>query len=372
MSRAEGAGKSRTRVVVKIGSASISRPDGGLDRDAFEEIVASLDLALRDDAEVCVVSSGAIAAGLPALGLVKRPRQIEDLQVLAAVGQSELMRAYSETFAARGRVVGQVLLTALDFAERRHYLNARNALLRMLELGVIPVINENDTVATDEIRFGDNDRLGALVSQLVGASLYLILTDTEGVYTADPRLDASATLIEEVSALDEEMIRFAGGAGSELGSGGMLSKLLASRIAAWSGIRCVIAHSRTQDVVRRALRGESVGTEIKPHSPPLPSRKAWIAFGTFPCGKIEVDKGAERALKEKGASLLPVGVRKVEGSFEAGDAVEIAAGGEVFAKGIVRMDAASVRQVAGKRTEELAVGVEEIVHRDDLVVFPSS
>ncbi len=361
-----------SRVVVKVGSASIAAPTGGIDSEKLAAVVSSVASAHKAGHEIVLVSSGAIAAGLPRLGLKSRPAAIVDLQVLAAVGQTELMERYSASFAQSGIKIGQVLLTAMDFADRAHYLNARNALERMLELGVIPVVNENDTVATDEIRFGDNDRLGALVAQLVGASLYLILTDTAGVFTADPKLDNAATLLEEVVAFDKEMEKIAGGTGSSLGSGGMLSKLLATRMVAWSGIRAVIAFAHSEDVVRRACEGENVGTEVKPHHPPLSARKAWIAFGAFPEGKIFVDDGAKRALVEKGASLLPVGVRKVDGDFDSGSAVEIAdQSGEVFGKGISRAAAHMVRRAAGKRLQDLdGDSIQEVIHRDDMVIFP--
>ncbi|MER3395795.1 MAG: glutamate 5-kinase [Acidimicrobiia bacterium] len=362
-----------SRVVVKVGSASIAPPEGGIDPELLEGVVKSVSAARRDGTEVILVSSGAIAAGLPLLGMTQRPSGIEDLQVLAAVGQTVLMQSYANAFGKEGFVTGQVLLTSADFSQRSHYLNARNAIERMLELGIVPVVNENDTVATDEIRFGDNDRLGALVAQLVGASLYLILTDTEGVFTSDPKLDREATLLEEVKAFDEEMEKIAGGTGSMLGSGGMLSKLLATRMVAWTGIRAVIAYAHAPDVVRVALAGQRVGTEVKPHYPPLPARKAWIAFGAFPEGKIVVDSGARRALEQKGASLLPVGVRKVEGDFDVGSAVEIAdESGAVFGKGITRLSASQLIEVAGKRTSDLGgSGVAEVVHRDDMVILPN-
>lgn len=363
-----------TRVVVKVGSAGVAAPGGGIDSEHLEDVASSVASAHKAGYQVVLVSSGAIAAGLPLLGMEERPTTIEDLQVLAAVGQTALMERYCAAFARSGITAGQVLLTATDFSERAHYLNARNALERMLELGIVPVVNENDTVATDEIRFGDNDRLGALVAQLLGASLYLILTDTEGVFTADPKLDRAATLLEEIKAFDKELERMAGGSGSALGSGGMLSKLLATRMVAWTGIRAVIAYAHVEDVVRRAAVGENVGTEVKPHHPPLSARKAWIAFGALPGGKVFVDGGAKQALVEKGASLLPVGVRKVEGDFDVGSAIEIAdESGEVFGKGIARASASETRSVAGKRSTQLdGSPVEEIVHRDDMVIFPGS
>jgi glutamate 5-kinase len=269
-------------------------------------------------------------------------------------------------------VAGQVLLTPHDFVQRTQYLHARETLGRLLDLGVVPVVNENDTVADDEIRYGDNDRLAALVSHLVAADLLVLLTDTPGLFTADPRLDAEASLIEEIAEVDAALEAVAGGAGSAHGSGGMASKLAAAKIAAWSGVRAVIAAADADDVVLAALRGEPVGTAIQPRSERLPSRKLWIAFAQGAAGRVRVDAGAQRALCHDGRSLLPAGVRDVEGSFDADQAVEVVGEDDrPFAKGLVRLSADVLRGVAGRRTADLPEGTpHEVIHRDDLVVLP--
>jgi glutamate 5-kinase len=307
------------------------------------------------------------------LGFSERPRDIGILQAVAAVGQPRLMERLSTLLAVHDLVAGQVLLTPYDFGHRSQYLHARETLARLLDLGVVPVVNENDTVADDEIRFGDNDRLAALVAHLVGADVLVLLTDTSGVFTADPRLDSGASLIEEIREVDAALEAVAGGAGTARGSGGMASKLAAAKIAAWSGVRAVIAGAREPGVVRRALTdGESVGTVVQPRSQRLSSRKLWIAFALGASGRVVVDDGARRALVEGGRSLLPAGVRGVEGAFDREDAVEVVdTSGRVFAKGLAGMDAATLRRIAGRRSADLPEGVpHEAVHRDDLVLLP--
>jgi glutamate 5-kinase len=284
------------------------------------------------------------------------------------------MRVYDEVLGGSGIVGGQVLLAPLDFVHRSQYLHARQTLSRLLELGVLPIVNENDAIADDEIRFGDNDRLAALVAHLVGADLLVLLTDTPGMFTADPRLHEDASLIEEILEVDHELEALAGGTGSVRGSGGMASKLAAAKIAAWSGVRAVIAAASRPDVVAGALAGEpGIGTYIRPRDRRLSSRKLWIAFAVGASGKVLVDDGARRALVERNTSLLPAGVVSVDGSFDADDAVEIACAsdGVVFAKGLVRHPSSRVAEWAGRRTGDLPPDVpHEVVHRDDLVVLP--
>jgi glutamate 5-kinase len=358
--------------VVKIGTSSITRESGALDDAAMVKLCAEIAEARRRGHAVVLVSSGAIAAGLPALGIVERPRDIGTLQAVAAVGQPRLMERFGSLLGAHGIVAGQVLLTPYDFGHRSQYLHARETLARLLDLGVVPVVNENDTIADDEIRYGDNDRLAALVSHLVGAGVLVLLTDTSGVFTADPRLDAAASLIEEIVEVDAALEAVAGGAGTERGSGGMASKLAAAKIAAWSGVRAVIADAREADVVVGAIEDRGVGTVVQPRAQRLSSRKLWIAFARGASGRVVVDEGARRALVEGGRSLLPAGVRAVEGSFEPEDAVEVVDGdGRVFAKGLVGVGAATLRSVAGRRTDQLPDGVaHEVIHRDDLVILP--
>ncbi|HVT77072.1 MAG TPA: glutamate 5-kinase [Acidimicrobiales bacterium] len=361
-------------VVAKIGTSSVTDARGVVTADAIEKLVAEVAGLRADGHRVVVVTSGAIAAGLPRLGLHEpRPTDMPTLQAVAAVGQSRLMRVYDDAFSAHDLVVGQVLLAPLDFAHRQQYLHARQTLTRLLELGVIPVVNENDAIADDEIRFGDNDRLAALVAHLVDADLLVLLTDTDGVFTADPRLDADATLIEDIVAVDAAIEAAAGGAGTERGSGGMASKLAAARIASRSGVPTVIAAAARRDVLHAALRGESgIGTVVRASAgKKLSARKLWIGFALGAHGAITVDDGARRALVERGTSLLPAGVTDVRGSFAEGDGVEICGpDGVVFAKGIAAHDAAWISAAKGKRTDALAAGDDpEVVHRDDLVVL---
>ena len=351
--------------VVKVGTSSITDDHGSIDRAAIDKVCDELAAARADGHRVVLATSAAIAAGLPPLGLTatRRPRDARTLQAVSAVGQALLMATYNESFARHGVVAGQVLLAPLDFVVRAQYLHARSTLDRLFVLAVIPIVNENDAVADDEIRFGDNDRIAALVAQLVGADALVLLTDAPGLLTADPRLDAEASLIEDVQVVDAELEALAGGSGSNRGSGGMATKLAAAKIAAWSGVRTVIASSHRSDVVRDALASTpGVGTIVWPRDRRLPARKVWIAFAVAPCGQVVVDDGARAAL-ERDSSLLAAGVRSVDGTFDAGDAIEIHdLRGEVVAKGLARCAASDLRS----GTER---GV--VVHRDDLVVLSS-
>ncbi len=362
-----------TAVVVKVGTSSITSAHGEVDAGAVAKLCGEVAGLRERGLPVVVVTSGAIAAGIPALGLRARPTDLAVLQAVSAVGQSRLMRVYDDAFARLSIVSGQVLLAPLDFVHRSQYLHARQTLDRLLELGVVPVVNENDAIADDEIRFGDNDRLAALVAQLVGASTLVLLTDTPGMFTADPRLDAGASLIEEIVEVDHELERLAGGKGTERGSGGMASKLAAAKIAAWSGVRAVIAAAGRPAVLADAVDGVAgVGTVVQPRARRLPARKVWIAFAVGSSGTVVVDDGARAALVERNTSLLPAGVVGVRGSFDADDAVEIAGpDGRVFAKGLVRHPARLVEEWAGRRTVDLPPDMaHEVVHRDDLVVLP--
>jgi glutamate 5-kinase len=363
------------RIVCKIGTSSITDAEGEIRTDAVASFCKEV-AALRDDGhEVVAVTSGAIAAGLPALRLNggSRPRDAQTLQAVSAVGQSRLMHVYDKAFDDLGVVSGQVLLAPLDFGVRQQYLHARGTIRRLLELGVVPVVNENDAIADDEIRFGDNDRLAALVAHLIDASVLVMLTDAPGLLTADPRLDPSASLIEEIVEVDHTLEAVAGGAGTVRGSGGMASKIAAAKIAAWSGVRVVIASADRPGVLRAAVEGESgVGTVVLPRDRRLPARKLWIAFAVDARGTVVVDDGARRALCEGGRSLLPAGVVAIEGRFSADEAVELAGPDrKVFAKGLVRAGSDVLTSIAGRRTADLPDGVvHEVVHRDDLVVLP--
>jgi glutamate 5-kinase len=362
--------------VVKIGTSSLTDEHGRIDESAIAKLCADVATIRAAGTKVIVVTSGAIAAGLPALGLdaATRPNDLATLQAISAVGQSRLMRVYDDVLNRHGLVAGQVLLAPLDFVHRSQYLHARQTITRLLELGVVPIVNENDAIADDEIRFGDNDRLAALVAHLVAAEVLVLLTDMPGLYTADPRLFSDASLIEEITEVDHEIELAAGGTGSVRGSGGMASKLAAAKIAAWSGVRAVIAAADRPNVVADAVRGEpGVGTVIKPHDRRLPARKLWIAFAVGAAGTVVVDQGARNALVDGNRSLLPAGVVDVVGSFVAEDAVEICGpDGRVFAKGLSRHSAGRVKEWAGKRTADLPAELpHEVVHRDDLVVLPT-
>jgi glutamate 5-kinase len=362
-------------VVAKIGTSSITDHHGDIDEAAVAKFVAEVAGLRAAGHDVIVVTSGAIAAGLPAIGLGgdRRPSDAVTLQAVSAVGQSRLMRVYDERFAEHGLVAGQVLLAPFDFGIRQQYLHARGTLARLLELGVVPVINENDAIADDEIRFGDNDRLSALVAQLVGADLLVLLTDAPGLLTADPRIDEGASLIEEVLEVTAELECLAGGAGTVRGSGGMASKVAAAKMASWSGVRAVIAAAHREGVLADALTGSAgVGTIVQPRPQRISARKLWIAFAVATAGRITVDEGARRALLDRGVSLLPAGVTGVHGEFLPADAVEIAGpDGTVFAKGLAAVGAGELAAIAGMRTTDLPEGmVHEVVHRDDLVIVP--
>ena len=362
-------------VVAKIGTSSLTDDDGSIRVAALAKLADEVAAARAAGHRVVVVTSGAIAAGLPAIGLssAERPRDPVTLQAISAVGQSRLMAEWSSQFARHSIVCGQVLLAPLDFVERRQYLQARATLERLLELGVVPVVNENDAIADDEIRFGDNDRLAALVAHLVGAETLVLLTDTDGLLSADPRLDPDASLIEEIVEFDAELLALAGGPGTPGGSGGMASKIAAARIAAWSGVRTVIAAARRDDVLADAIEGRrGVGTVVQPHDRDLPARKLWIAFAVGSSGTLTVDAGARRALERGGSSLLAAGVVAVDGEFASGDAVEIRdESGAVFAKGLVACGSAVARACLGLSSEQLPDGAPpSVVHADDLVVLP--
>jgi glutamate 5-kinase len=361
-------------IVVKVGTSSITDGEGSLHRAAIEKLCADVAAARAEGHQVVVVTSGAIAAGLPALGLGgdRRPADTITLQAVATIGQTALMAVYREAFASHGIVAGQVLLVPLDFIVRSQYVHAGQTLRRLLELGVVPVVNENDAIADDEIRWGDNDRIAALVANLVDADRLILLTDTAGVLTADPRVDAEASLIEEIVEIDHQTEALAGGAGTARGSGGMASKLTAAKIAAWSGVSSVIANAERPGVVLDALaETPGVGTIVRARPARLPARKLWIAFAVVAQGRVTVDPGARRAL-ERGKSLLAAGVREVSGAFDAGSPVEVVdTDGEIFAKGLVRHTAKELRAAAGRRSDDLPAGAPHVVvHADDLVTLP--
>lgn len=357
------------RVVVKIGSRLIAEQPGMIETLAAE--VAALRAAGR---EALVVTSGAIALGVRRLGWTARPRDLPRLQAAAAAGQGHLMQRYDQALAAHGLCSAQVLLTHDDVRHRGRYLAARHALLALLAAGAVPVINENDTVSADEIKFGDNDRLAALCTSLVEADALVILTDVGGLYDGDPSREG-ARMIPLVRDIDREAVPVAGGAGSAVGTGGMASKVEAARIAGRFGVLTVVTSGRLPLPVRAVLDGEERGTLFLPSQDRLQSRKHWIAYALKGRGRVLVDAGAARALREGGKSLLPSGVRGAEGDFSAGEAVAVCdPQGVEFARGLCGYDAAAVRSIAGKRTSDIEAilgykDMDEVIHRDDLVLL---
>ena len=362
-------------MVVKIGSSLITSKNHGLDPkrlSAYGDEVARLK---KDGYEVLLVSSGAIISGLEKLGLNQRPRSLPQKQAAAAVGQSRLMWAYEKSFEARGLKVAQVLLTRDDLTDRRRFLNSRNTLATLLELGVIPIINENDTVAVDEIQFGDNDNLAGLVTHLIDAHLLIILSDVQGLCTEDPKRNPGAAVILTIPSVTSEIEVLAGASTSEEGIGGMASKIRAARGVAAYGVPTVIANGQEPHILSLILSGKEVGTIILPQGDRRKSRKHWIAYTLQPKGRLILDEGAVEALIQKGKSLLPSGIREVEGRFETGDAVScIDPKGREVAKGLVNYASGEVAKIKGIKTTEVSKilgykGYDEVIHRDNLVIL---
>lgn len=361
------------RVVVKIGSSSITDDFGRIDQGAIVALCAQTATLKSEGHEVIIVSSGAVAAGVSAVGLAHRPSDMVTLQAISAAGQSRLMGVYNEALAAHSIVAAQVLLDPFDFVNRRQYLHARQTLERLLELGCVPVVNENDAVASSELRYGDNDRISALLAHSVHADVLVLLTDLDGLFTADPRTDPTASLVNHVAADDPLLSIDASRTGSGRGSGGMASKLIAARIASWSGVRTVIARASREQVVVDAVGQREVGTTFDAHDRRLSARKLWIAFAAESAGRIVVDDGAREALTTRNTSLLPAGVSSVEGDFDEGDTIEVVSrDGVVFARGMVWLRSSDLREIAGMRTSDLPSGMtHEVIHRDDLVLMPT-
>jgi glutamate 5-kinase len=365
------------RLVVKVGSGLVTTPTAGPDRRRIAALAADLAAARGEPArEVVLVSSGAIATGMARLALPRRPRSMPETQAAAAVGQSALMRHYEAAFKRHRISVGQVLLTAQDIGDRARYLNARNTLLALLRFGVLPIVNENDTVAVEEIKVGDNDNLSALVASLIEADLLVLLTDVDGLYTANPAVDAAARKVDTVEAVTDDIARLVWegvGAGAV---GGMATKLQAAQKAASAGVPMIIANGRADRVLGRLLAGEPLGTLFVPRTDRLGARKRWIAFAAPPQGRLTVDAGAVQALTLGGKSLLPSGVVQVEGEFAAGEVVAVVgeADGKEFARGLVNFDAPELRRIRGARTREIEPRLgyksfDEVIHRDNLVIL---
>jgi glutamate 5-kinase len=360
------------RLVVKVGSSLVTEQGQGLDHAALAQWAEQIAELKRRNRQVLLVSSGAIAEGMQRLGWSRRPRQLHELQAAAAIGQMGLVQAYESCFRTHALHAAQILLTHEDLTDRRRYLNARSTLRTLLALDTIPVINENDTVATDEIRFGDNDTLAALVTNLVEADVLVILTDQAGLFTRDPRRYADATLVGEASAGDPELERMAGGAGSHIGSGGMLTKIRAAVRAARSGAHTVIASGREPAVLLRLTDGEMIGTQLTAETMTLAARKQWLANHLQLRGRLKLDAGAVRALAQDGKSLLSIGVYEVSGDFERGEVVScLDPDGREIARGLVNYSAAEARRILRVPSHEIEARLgyiddPELIHRDNL------
>jgi len=362
------------RIVVKVGSSLVTDEGRGLDAEAIGLWCSQLAQLVQDGREVIMVSSGAIAEGMKRLGWSSRPKAIHELQAAAAVGQMGLVQVYESKLRERGIGSAQVLLTHADLADRERYLNARSTLLTLIQLGVVPVINENDTVVNDEIKFGDNDTLGALVANLVEADLLIILTDQKGLFTADPRKDPLATLVQEAQAGDPALEAMAGGAGSSIGRGGMLTKILAAKRAAGSGASTVIAWGREPDALLRLSRGEPIGTLLVAQTAKNQARKQWIADHLQMRGSVTVDAGAVVKVRDEGKSLLPIGMTSVQGEFSRGDVIAVRDDrGLEIARGLANYTSAEARLICGKSSAEFErllgyTGEPEMLHRTNLVL----
>jgi glutamate 5-kinase len=363
------------KLVIKIGSSLVTNHGEGLDRKAIKSWAAQIAQLMSGGKEIVLVSSGAVAEGIQRLGWPARPNSIHELQAAAAVGQMGLIEAYESAFRLHKIHTAQILLTHADLADRNRYLNARSTIRTLLSLGVIPIINENDTVVTDEIRFGDNDTLGALVTNLVDADCLVILTDIDGVFNKDPRKYSHAILVTERLANDPSLDAMAGGTGSTLGRGGMITKIQAARRAARSGADTIIAPGHVQDILLRLVSGETIGTRLIAGTNPIAAKKQWLADHIRIAGQIHVDLGAAKAVQTGGKSLLPIGVTGVSGEFERGAIVTcISPSGMEIARGLINYSAAESRLILGKSSEIIKevlgyVDEDELIHRDNLVVL---
>lgn len=362
------------RVVVKVGTSTITRPTGGSNLVRMEEIAREIAGLADEGREMVLVTSGAIAAGMNRMGLKTRPKDVSKRQALAAVGQGVLMHLYETMFASYGQTAGQVLLTKENSVRHNQYTNSRNALLAMIAMGVVPVVNENDAVSVDELKIGDNDTLSATVASLVDADALIILSDVDGLYTANPQEYPDAKLISEVREVTPEIENLAGGAGTEGGTGGMVTKLAAAKIAMSAGVTMVIARGDRFGVMREVLEGKSVGTVFFAKDAHLRTRKAWLAFGRHIGGNLTVDEGCVRAMRS-GASLLAAGIVAVDGDFKQKSTVRVLGpDGREIARGVVNYGAGEIRRIAGKKTKEITeilpeAAHDEVIHRDNLVMM---
>jgi glutamate 5-kinase len=361
------------KIVIKIGSAVLTE-NGVLHRPAIDRLAADIALLRKKGYQTIVISSGAIASGVGKMGLSRKPVSIPQKQAVAAIGQGSLIYAYEEAFSAHQLLVAQILLTRDDLTNRQRYLNSRNTLVTLLEWGIIPIINENDTVAVDEIKFGDNDNLSALIAHLIDSDLLIVLTDTDGLYDRDPREDPQARLIPVVERIDGQIMGFTSNYSGQWGLGGMRSKIMAARKVTASGIPVIVTNGRTAGVLREIIKGKPMGTLFLPQRPTLSRRKHWIAFTLKPKGEIMVDEGAQKALMERGKSLLPSGILEVRGRFGIGACIRLLdINSKILGKGLVNYSSSDIRKIQGLKTSEIEKRLEykysdEVVHRDNMVI----
>ena len=367
--------KNAVRVVVKIGTSTLTYNNGKLNLFRIEKLVRELADLANQGKEIILVTSGAVGAGLDRLGSTERPKTIPEKQAVAAIGQGILMHMYEKLFAEYGQIVAQVLLTRENSVKHKLYINSRNTLLTLLKMGVIPVINENDAIAIDELKIGDNDTLSATVATIVDADLLIILSDIEGVFTANPQNDPTAQLIEEITDITPEIEELAGGAGSKLGTGGMYTKIQAAKIAVNAGVTMVIASGAIEGVVRNILSGEKIGTIFPAKEQHLQVRKSWLAFGAMIKGELIVDEGCEKALITEGSSLLSVGIVEVKGTFDQGNSVRILSKqGREIARGLANYNSEEIKKICGKNTNNISKILgsklyDEVIHRDNMVIM---
>ncbi len=368
--------KDAKRIVIKVGSSTITYGNGKRNFSRIDHLAREIADLANQGKEIILVSSGAVAVGVDRLGLAEKPKTIPGKQAAAAVGQGVLMHTYEKIFAEYGQIVAQVLLTRIDSVDRHRYTNSRNTFLALLEHKVIPIVNENDVVAIDELKIGDNDNLSALVAGIVDADLLIILSDVDGLYTANPQKDPNAKLVHEVTDITPEIEASAGDAGSKVGTGGMFTKIQAAKMATSSGIHMVIASGEDKDAIRRILDGEEIGTLFVSRENRLQFRKRWLAFGARIAGKIVVDEGCAKAVRKAGGcSILPAGITDVEGEFEAGNTISVVnKNGHELARGLTNYSSEELDMIKGAKTSEIEnlLGhkhFDEVIHRDDLVIL---
>lgn len=361
------------RVVVKVGSSTLSHPTGKLNINQMELLVRQLADLHNSGKEVILVTSGAQGAGIGKLGLPRKPKTIPKRQAVAAIGQGLLMHMYEKLFSEYGITVAQVLITREDIMERKKFLNARNAINALLKLEAIPIINENDTIAVEELKFGDNDTLSALVASLTEADLLIVLSDIDGLYSGNPKKDADAKLIPEVREITCDIERLAGGSGSNLGTGGMVTKIQAAKIATNSGIPMIITQGKEEKIITRIIKGDDLGTLFVPRDTRPHSKKRWIAFGASLQGQLEIDEGAMKALVEEGKSLLPSGIIQVQGHFDIGNTVAVYCSGQEIGRGIINYASGDVHKIMGKKTTQIEKilghkDFDEVIHRNNFAL----